>query len=202
MSFRGGVLFAAFCGSVSAQTLRITSPRDGTVVHPGDSVKVMVEATGKFQMVMIIGTRPIGGSMPLSAPPYDLFVKIPENITPDKYLLTAVGAALPGHSTNSEPVVVIVERAEPFHLLLKVRPAPLRLTVGRRESLRVFGDTPEGYTIDLNPTGQLSFTSDAPEIARVDAGGNVTGVAPGTARITVTCAKDHVDVPVTVEKSQ
>jgi|HubBroStandDraft_5_1064220.scaffolds.fasta_scaffold216145_1 hypothetical protein len=71
--------------SLLAQTsLRITSPAEGTVFHPGESLKVNVEASGKFQQVIIVGWGPIGFSTPLSSPPYEFTIKIPDGISPGK----------------------------------------------------------------------------------------------------------------------
>jgi Big-like domain-containing protein len=118
------IVWALMCLSASllAQpSLRITSPADGTVFHPGESIKVNVEASGTFKMVMVIGYDPLGGTFPLSAPPYEFTIQIPDryHIAPGRYLLTADGFIEPGKSVASKTVVIKVEPAD-VHLKLKV----------------------------------------------------------------------------------
>jgi hypothetical protein len=61
---------------LSAQaTLQITSPANGTVAAPGQSVTVNVAATGEaLAGVYVAGGGPIGSSAALAAPPYQFSV--------------------------------------------------------------------------------------------------------------------------------
>src|SRR5450755_1912476 len=93
-------------------SLKITSPADGAVVHPGDSVTVTVSATGaSFAQMIIIAQDPIASSQVSTAPPYQFSIQIPSDITPGSYALTASGAVSPGNGVESDPVSIDVERA-------------------------------------------------------------------------------------------
>src|SRR5579864_7286671 len=89
----------AFTGLLVAQpSLRITSPAEGTVVRPGDSLTMTVEASppGAFQLVFVGGSEPISYSKEkLTSPPYRFTIQIPSRIRPDKYALTAAGFTSP-----------------------------------------------------------------------------------------------------------
>lgn len=64
-------LYAA-ASAISAQpNLRIASPADLTVVNPGDSIKVIVETSGKVTDMAILGCDAVGVTTMLSVPPYE-----------------------------------------------------------------------------------------------------------------------------------
>jgi hypothetical protein len=84
---------------------RITSPADGTLVHPGQSIKVTVEVvSGKFEKVGVIGGNAIGGSDVLTAPPYEFTMRIPDHTRPNKYHLTPAGFTATGPVFSSDPI--------------------------------------------------------------------------------------------------
>jgi hypothetical protein len=175
-------------GLLCAQpTLRITSPKDGTIVNPGQALIVTVTAfpAGAFQQVIIIGCGPIGFSRPISAPPYRFTIQIPSKIDPGRCLLTADGATAPGQGTMSEPITIVVERAD-SPVSLRVEPSLLRLSIGRKGYLSVEGVFEDGTTTDLTKSSRTKFTSSAPSVASVDAQGIVTPLTPGSTRVVVT----------------
>ncbi|GEM_PF-4995759 len=90
--------------------LRITSPLDGTVVAPGETITVVVEtAPGAiFKIVGVIGER-VGGSGPVYAPPFKFQLKIPVDADRGKIKITAVGSQAPGTDVSSPPVVLNVK---------------------------------------------------------------------------------------------
>lgn len=197
MIVRGLICLSA---SLLAQpSLRITSPKEGTVFHSGESIKIKVQASGMFKMVMVIGFDPLGGTFPLSAPPYEFTMQIPVRyrISPGRYLLTANGVIEPGKGVASEPVGIRIEPAD-VHLKLKVQPLRLRLPVGGSANISSFGEFPDGLTIDLTKSGQVSFRSTAPKVATVNDDGVVAAVAAGSATIVATYQKSSVELPVTV----
>jgi len=72
-------------GAALAQaTLQITSPADGTLVSPGQTITVTVSASpgGVFTGVGVGGEGPIALSQLLTVPPYQFAVKIPSTTTP------------------------------------------------------------------------------------------------------------------------
>lgn len=186
-------------------SLRITSPADGTVVHPGDTLIVVVDVsppTGTFQLVFVVGFDPIGFSKEaLNAPPYRFTLNIPRSISPRKYPLTASGFTSPGHPVSSDPIVIAVER-EDSPLEISVYPIVADFIMDQKRYLQVTGRYADGTEADLTQSSQISYVSSAPGIATVGPQGIVTPVAPGSARITITYRNLKLEVPVRVRGSQ
>ncbi len=192
-------LLCLSAGSVSAQSLQITSPADGTMVNPGQSLTVTVSAMGTFQQVILIGGDPIGFSQPLSAPPYQFTIQIPSHIVPGRYQLTADGATAPGQGAASDPITLVVERAD-APVSLRAQPALLHFSAaGQKGYLRVIGTFADGTTTDLTKSGLTTYTSPA-SVATAGTYGIVTASAGPTAGvIQVAYASLSVFVPVTVD---
>jgi len=193
------VLFYASALGFAEPTLRITSPVDGVVVNPGQTVKVTVEASGgPFQAVFIIGHYSIGATRPLAVPPYEFDVYIPEKIQPGKYLITARGSTSPGHGARSKSVVLMVERAdEPTKL--RVQPSGLYgMLVGDKGHPQVEGIVGEGEVVQLTASKRTEYSSMDPKIASVEEYGIVTALSPGSTTLVVTYGKLKVEVPIKV----
>ena len=178
-------------------TLQITSPADGTLVGPGQSLTVNVAASGAFQQVAIVGGDPIGFNGPLTTPPYQFTIPIPSAINPGVYLLTAHGYTAPGQGTTSDPISIVVERSD-APLSLHSEPSLLRLSVGQNGYLRVIAGFSDGATMAVTKSTLITYTSDTPSVATVQAQGIVTAVAPGTAVITAAYGGLSFPVSVTV----
>jgi hypothetical protein len=194
------LLSCILAGLLAAQpTLRITSPNDATVVHPGQSLTVIVAASppGSFQQVVIVAWDPIGGSLPLKAPPYQFTVQIPNEIDPGEYLITAHGATEPGHDIRSNSIRIVVERAD-LPLSLRVEPSLLRISTGQKGYLRVIGVFGDGTTTDLTKSSRTIYTSDKVSVATVQAQGIVTAVTAGSAIVLVANGNAKSEVPVRV----
>jgi hypothetical protein len=190
----------ALTGLLVAQpSLRITSPTDGTVVHPGESLTVTVEAlpAGAFKQVIIVGWDPIGFSRPLTTPPYRFTIQVPSKIDPGKYLLTADGATAPGQGTMSDPIAIVVERPDP-PVRLRIEPSILDVSLSQKGYLRVVGEFAYGENTDLTKSRRIAYVSSAPAVATVQTQGIVTPIAPGSARVIVTYGELEVEVPVMV----
>ena len=177
-----------------AQSLQITSPADGTVVAPGQSVAVHVTATGgPFQQVVVMGGGPIPWSQFLTAPPYDFTIQIPSNISPRRYSLTASGYTAPGQGAESEPIGIVVEPAED-PTSLSIQPSSVSMWVGDVAPLRVIGRFRSGPERNMTLSGRITYGSESPAIATVDNFGRITAVAPGNTVVGV----NGYRVPVTV----
>lgn len=197
---RVGLSFLALTTLIAAQpALRIASPTDGTKVHPGDTLTVVVEASppGTFQSVIIFAWDPIPASKLLTAPPYRFAIQIPSDIVPKEYLLTAVGVQSPGQGTASESVSIIVERAD-TPVRLRVEPTVLDLSPSQKGYLRVLGEYSDGKTVDLTQAGGVFYSSTAPTVAIVQAQGIVTSVSAGSCNIVVSFKAAKAQVPVIV----
>lgn len=196
----GVLLGGAVCVSFAQPILKITSPKDGTIVRPGASLKVRVKASGEPAMrVFIIGGTSMGVSTAmLDAPPYDFTVEVPRKIAPGRYNLTASGSALSGDEAKPDTTTVDVERAE-SPVSLSVEPASsLRLYVDEEVYVDVVGTFPDGTTISIQDSTLTKLSSRAPRIASVRRDGLVKRLAPGSTSILISNGKARVEVPVFV----
>lgn len=184
-----------------AQTLQITSPADGTMVSPGQKLKVTVaeSPSGAFRYVGVLGENPIGSGQAAKAPPYELLIQIPVRINPRRYGLTAAGIITPGHPIFSTPVAIDVERPD-APVRLDAEPTQLWLGIGVEGRIRVIGRFSDDPDIDLTQSTLTEYSSSALDVATVDKYGRVTGVGFGSAKITITNRGTSVVVPITVTK--
>jgi TonB family protein len=90
---------------LAQRSLEITSPADGTVVHPGQTVAVAVKTTKAYEMVGLLGA----GFDTVMAPPFTSSIVIPKNIRAGLYTLTASGAPGNAESDSSAPITIDVE---------------------------------------------------------------------------------------------
>jgi uncharacterized protein YjdB len=74
--------------------------------------------------------------------------------------------------------------------------------MGQKRYLQVTGTYADKTTADLTKSSRISYVSSAPGVAKVDAQGIVTPVAPGTAKITITYGDLKLEVPVKVGASR
>jgi hypothetical protein len=181
-------------------SLRVTSPSDRTVVYPGESINVTVEASGKVIDVAIFGCNPIGASAMLASPPYAWTVQVPKNTRPGPCALTAHGSGgIPPRDTRTEAVTLQVELPEDAAIVRLDAQFPLlEFHRGDVLNLTVDGVFPDGGRVDLERSMHTSFKSSAPDVVTVDSRGVVEAIAPGSARITITYRDLHIDIPVTV----
>ncbi len=197
----------AFAGFLAAQpSFRITSPADGTHVHPGESLTVTVEVSppeGAFRLVTVIGFDPIGfAKEKLDTPPYRFTVYIPAHIRPDKYALTAVAFGAPtGQLVNSDPINILVERTE-SPVSISVYPIVADFTIDQKRYFSVTGLYADHATEDLSQSSRIKYISSDPAVATVDPQGIVTPVAPGSGKITITYGNLKLDVLLRVRLSR
>lgn len=188
-------LLPGWSALLAQSALQITSPADGTVVNPGHVIGVTVSDPGEpLKNVAIVGWNPIGISRILQAPPYQFDMEIPMEITPGKYLLTAVGTSKSG-PVDSQPVSIDVERPDlPDTISTDFK--QLGMNVGDKLPISVVGTYADGSDIDLNKSSQTTFRSQSPAIATVTSEGVVTALSPGSTQIVI---DGRISVPVTVE---
>ncbi len=199
MIIAGAWMLFATAGVLPAQpSLRITSPAAGTVVNPGKSIKVVVEASGVFRNVAVVGCDPIGGSDMLAAPPYEWTIEVSKDASPGRCPLTAVGLGSTPQPVDSEPVAIQIELSDTESVRLEAEFPVMEFHEGGPHNQIIWGVLPDGGRLFLNNSSRISFKSSAPNVAAVDARGQITGVAPGSAKITVTYRDLHLDIPVTV----
>ena len=179
-------------------SVRITLPKDNTVFHPGDTVRVEIAAEANFVPAMLIGQDPLGFHRVVpTSDGYRSSLTIPGNISPGKYTLTVlaqknVPGARPGLAL---PVTIDIERFDRL-LSVSISPDALQLQVGDEVGLTVEGIYADGSQVELSHSTQTSFVSESPSIATVTRDGLVTGIGVGSTRIRI---RGKFVVPVTVK---
>lgn len=199
----GAVISGASTAQQSPPAIQITSPLDGTVVAPGETINVVVTPGPNitFTHVAIIGGGPIGFTFIeiKTAPPFVIPVTIPNDIGPGRYLLTASGVVRPGKGAESRSITIIVERPD-SPTQLRVDPKSLTLRLPEMPMpLHIQGTFSDGTTLTLNESTLTMYSSSDTSIATVDRQGFVRAVGEGAATITVTYKGKSATVPVKVE---
>jgi len=186
------------CGTAQPK-LTITSPKEGTVFHPGETLNVNVDASPAkaFIGVMINAWVPIDFQKPRFAPPYRFETQIPMNIAPGEYQLTADGATAPDQHTTSKAVTIIVEPSD-LPLRLQIEPTVLELSPGQKGYLRVVAEFGENKSLELTKSTRVIYSSGDTAVATVQSEGIVSALRPGTTKVFVTFRTIKAEVPVNV----
>jgi hypothetical protein len=185
----GLVLSSTLClGQQNQPTLQITSPADGTVVNPGQTISVVVSSPAglAFAYIGVIGQQPIGSVGANTSAPATLSVTIPSGISPGKYTLGAVGRPATGQAVFSKAILLAVERPDKPTLLTNDLPAIPFSAPGDFQYLRVSGTFSDGSVLDVTQSTYMSYSSSNVAVATVNAKGLVKAVGPGKALITAT----------------
>jgi TonB family protein len=90
-------------------SLEITSPVDGTVVHPGQTLSVTVKTAKPYAMVELAVNGGFGFLQPLRTAPYMFSIEIPKDVKAGVYSFTAVGSPGSPESDESAPITIDIE---------------------------------------------------------------------------------------------
>lgn len=193
-----GLWIAGACIFGQAASIRLTSPRSGSVVYSGSQLEVAVDASPtEFPRVGLNGDGPTT-SWPVvlatsvfkrgsDRPPYKVGVQIPTDASPGTHTLFAFGARGGVHGAElvrSPDVQIDIERPdEPtrlrgidYYLLDKV---------GETKGLDISADFADGTALYIRGSHRNSYDIDPPGIVSVTRDGLIQALALGTARITI-----------------
>lgn len=203
--------FVAMSVSAFPQNLAITSPANGTVVNPGQTVSVTVESPAglSFSSVAVAGEGPIGFSNIATSVPAQFSFTIPVNTDCGQYALTADGTTTTGQTFESASVLIDVEHADAA-IALSSSLSTLEFRSPGEQSSVSFSATfaTNNVVADVTGSSLMSYASSNTSVATVDASTGrliVTAVGPGTASITATYAPGTttslpVSIPVIVSQ--
>ncbi len=203
----GSLILAVGLVAASARAqespIRFVSPAAGTVVQPGHTVTVAVTADSSVEKFALLGQRPLPLSQVVApglgvASPFEFQVKIPTDIRPGSYRVTAIGVLRGGESV-SESLVLDVEKAEEPTRIWAKPETMLFSRAGEQIPLRVLGAFGDGSQETLTKSSKTIYTSADPRVATVSADGLVTAVASGKTSIQVRTATHDFSIPVTVD---
>jgi hypothetical protein len=189
----------------SGQTLQITSPADGTVIHPGETFSVTVNSPDTaFQFVGLVGEGPIGFVALKPGVPAHFSLTIPADFNIcRKYLITAIGVIVPGKNADSQPIEIDVERPDLPIKLTALMPKFYFQTPGGSLPIELIATFNDRRKLDVHESTRIAFSSSNPKIAKVSEDGIVTARSPGNAQAIATYALDgrkvQLAIPVAVE---
>jgi large repetitive protein len=204
-------VFMALPAFAQQDMLRIVSPASGTVVSPGQTVTVAVSADPSVEKLVLMGQNPLGIAKTNSnaaagiwargegeASPQHFQLMVPVATRPGIYHVTAMGRTASGE-VQSEALLLDVERPQdPARIWAE--PAMMHFTSrGDQIPLRVLGAYEGGTQAELTKSSKVSYTSQDPRIATVNAEGIVTAVNPGKTTISVNTQSADYSIPVAVQ---
>jgi hypothetical protein len=190
--------------------VRILSPATGTIVRPGQTITITVQAETSIEKVVVIGQHPLGVGQIVSAPapgivargggdlrPIRFQLTIPAQIRPGAYRVTAMGT-VSGGNLESQAITLDVERSdEPSRIWTE--PSIIRFEhLGDQIPIRVLGSFADKSEEELTKSNKTTFTSADPNIATVTTDGLVTAVAAGKTSIQIHTPQRDYSISVQV----
>jgi hypothetical protein len=198
------VLIASMVATAGAEddVVRFAAPIDGQVVRPGEPIAVVLEVDYPGQDITAYITGPFHAEM-MVGPPFETTFTIATDFSGSTFLgavvlldeqLDHVGVAeVALMVVPADPPISIVTMQEKMHFRLSSSPSD-------PERIAVVGKYIDDVSRDLNdPALGTTFESSDTAVAIVDERGNVRGVAPGMAVITVQNGAASAWVAVTVD---
>ncbi len=122
--------------------LLITSPTDGTIVTPGQSVTVVVAPAPNI-------SQPIGFIDGKLTPPFTFTITLLRDTAPGKYHIRAYGTIPPEVQVKSPSITLDVEKSDPI-TQLRVQPTLINFSfAGEQIPLTVVGSFADGTSFGL-----------------------------------------------------
>jgi hypothetical protein len=194
-------LIAGIVTTASAEDapVRFVSPVDGQVVRPGETIAIVLEVdpASEATWAYVRGRMDLAelGEFPegfkgMSGPPFETTFTVPRDHAGPTILFGRAfldeersvnfgGAEVALMVIPADPPISIVTMQEKMHFRLSSSPS-------EPERIAVIGEYIDGVDLDLDdPALGTTFESSDMAVAIVDERGNVRGVAPGMAVITV-----------------
>lgn len=156
----------------------IVAPATGTVVAPGESVRVVVEANST--RVMLVGPET---SVIDEAAPFEFDLVIPAAAV-GSFPIKAMGASAEGAFAESNTVTLSVRG--PTLQSMKVVPRDMILVgPGSTQSLVVLGTYSDGVERDItDPSAGTTYVASSEGVVGVSPAGVVTALSPGVGSVT------------------
>ncbi len=190
----------AFSAQQNPAALQITSPANGTIANPGQTISVSVTSPANvaFTAVGVVAEDPIGLSKIGTSVPFQFSFTIPANIACRSYALTANAATASGQRAESDTILVDVERPDMPVSLSTLLPGVSFEVIGEKSPIIVLATFSDGSVLDVTRSTNITYLPSDKTIVTVDTNGIVIAVAPGRASVTATYAQGTQNVQVTV----
>jgi hypothetical protein len=204
------VLIAGMMANAAGEEapIRFVSPTDGQVVRPGETIAVVLEVDPTLGATWAYVSGPYEefgprGPKEMTGPPFETSITIRRNFTGPTVLFglafLAKGAE---HIGGAEVALMVVPADPPIRLVTMQDALHFRLSGAQPEPHRiaVIGEYADDVDLSLNdPALGTIFESSNAAVAVVSEQGDVRGVAPGMAVITVRNGAASAWVAVTVD---
>lgn len=141
-----------------------------------------------FSHVAITGNFPFSFESVEDVPgvPCRFSITIPEDVSPGKYQVIALGQNSSGQLSESTPSLIDVETTDsPLQLIAEPTEITLR-EPGMQVPLRILGHYSDGRMIDLTNSSKIIYNSSDSSTAAVNETGTVTGINTGDAVLSIT----------------
>jgi hypothetical protein len=174
----------------SKNQLQISVIHPTGTVNPGATLFALVTSPTStvFSHVAITGNFPFSSESLEDIPgvPCRFSITIPEDVSPGKYQVMALGQNSSGQLSESTPSQIDVETIDsPLQLIAEPTEITLR-EPGMQMPLRIVGHYSDGRMIDLTSSSKILYNSSDPSIAAVNETGTVTGIHTGDAVLSIT----------------
>jgi hypothetical protein len=207
-------LIAGMATTASAEVapVRFVSPVDGQVVRPGETIAVVLEVDPALEATWAFVTGPIDVTelvvspdwvVEMTGPPFETTVTIAKDFAGATVLSTDVFLhERSGYIGGTEVALMVIPAGPPHRIVTMQEKMHFRLSSSPSDPDRiaVVGKYIDDVSLSLNdPVLGTTFDSSDTAVAIVDERGNVRGVAPGMAVITVRNGAASAWVAVTVD---
>jgi len=165
--------------------LQITSPADGAIVNPGQTISVTVTSPANvaFTQVGVVAPDPFGFSDIATSVPASFSLAVPTDTACGPHMLTAFASTSDGQSAQSATILIDVERPD-LPTSLSTFLSGISFTVpGEKSPIALLATFSDGSILDATRSSNVSYSTSNSAIATVDGNGIVTAVAPGQASV-------------------
>jgi hypothetical protein len=170
--------------------LRIDSPRDGAVVAPGETLQVRVSSPDRtrFGGITIVMEDPFDIDQEATSLPARFAIKIPEDIAPGSYTVSALAGRANGELVVAAIEVDIERRDMPRALMPRDPRFPYPRVYleqkGKSRQIELLADFGNAH-LDVTNSSKLTYESSDTAVATVNTSGTITAVGGGRATVIV-----------------
>jgi len=200
---------------------RFISPKEGQIVHPGETISINFDLDPKIKLVKGIAIISSMGDLQFrEAPPYSFTITVPDKelrgvsntlIGFQEFALSGEVVGRENHNDDLAATTVDVEEPDlpvSLEVVGPMQPTPNRLdfySLGEDSRIAIEAKFPDGHEFDVTDSTYLSLSSENPAIAFIADNETVVSVGAGQTHIIITYTLGHqqkkIIVPVTVQTS-
>jgi hypothetical protein len=187
------------CAAQPPKPLQITSPAGGTIVNPGQIVKVTVTSPANVRVEEVAVMSRGGSSGVATSVPAELSVQIPRDSDCGKYLVSVMGRTVSGQSVSAYLELDVERPDAPTELAFLNDWRQLELRVGEDFHLNVLATFSDGKILEVTESSHLTYRSSNTKVATVDRNGEIRGIGAGHAAVTATYTHGNRNVRIAVQ---